>query len=76
MLALTLLRRRYAFDITPRGVVMLAANDRPFHASRFGVPSAAASRLRAAILKHADVILRIALLCGAFVGYALSEIAR
>lgn len=51
-----------------------AANDRPFHAgaSRFGVPSIAASRLRAAILKHADVILRIALLCGAFVGYALS----
>jgi hypothetical protein len=70
-----LLRNDYAFDIRQKGVFMIgAANERSFHAGvpRFGVPSIAASRLRAAILRHADVILRIALLCGAFVGYALS----
>jgi hypothetical protein len=40
--------------------------------SRLGVPSIAATRLRRAVVAHSDVILRVALLCGAFVGYALS----
>jgi hypothetical protein len=43
--------------------------------SRLGVPSIAGTRLRSAIVDHSDVILRVALLCGAFVGYALSGIA-
>ena len=42
---------------------------------RFGLPAGAASRLRAALLAHAEVILRIALLAGAFVWYALSQVA-
>ena len=43
---------------------------------RFGVPAIAASRFRAAVLKHSDLILRIALMCGGFVGYALSGLGR
>jgi hypothetical protein len=39
---------------------------------RFGVPTIAATRFRAIVVKHSDVILRIALICGGFVGYALS----
>lgn len=39
---------------------------------RFGMPTIAASRFRAVVVKHSDVILRIALICGGFVGYALS----
>lgn len=42
---------------------------------RFGLPAGAASRLRAALLARAEVILRIAMLAGAFVGYALSQVA-
>lgn len=55
-----------------------AVNQRSFHAriAPFGLPYAAAPRLRAAILKHAEIILRVALLCGAFLGYALSQFAR
>ena len=40
------------------------------------MPSVAVRRLRNALLRHSDVILRIALMCGAFVGYALSELVR
>ena len=42
--------------------------------SRLRVPSIAATRLRKAVVAHSDVILRVALLSGAFVGYALSGI--
>jgi hypothetical protein len=55
-----------------------AVNSRGFHAhiTPFGLPHAAAPRLRAAVLKHAEIILRVALLCGAFLGYALSQFGR
>jgi hypothetical protein len=55
-----------------------AANDSCVCAavSRFGVPAVAATRVRGAILKHSDVILRIALLCGALLGYAMSGLGR
>ncbi|MGZ5094585.1 MAG: hypothetical protein ACXWCY_29905 [Burkholderiales bacterium] len=43
---------------------------------RLGVPSIAATRFRAAVVKHSDVILRIAVMCGGFVGYALSSLGR
>jgi hypothetical protein len=54
-----------------------AFNQRSFHAhiAPFGLPHAAAPRLRAMILKHAQIILRAALLGGAFLGYALSQFA-
>jgi hypothetical protein len=66
----------YAHDIL-RGVAMVATATRGFDVgmSRLGMPSIAAARLRSAIVDHSDVILRIALLSGAFVGYALSGIA-
>jgi hypothetical protein len=55
-----------------------ATNDSYLYAgmSRFGVPSIAATRFRAAVVKHSDVILRIAVMCGGFLGYALSSFAR
>jgi hypothetical protein len=43
---------------------------------RPAMPSVSVRRLRNALLRHSDVILRIALMCGAFVGYALSELVR
>jgi hypothetical protein len=56
--------------------MLATANERWFdlEISRLGVPSIAATRLRRAIVAHSDVILRVALLSGAFVGYALSGI--
>jgi hypothetical protein len=46
------------------------------YGSGVAVPALAAIRMRDAIVSHSEVLLRIALVCGSFVGYALSEIAR
>jgi hypothetical protein len=47
-------------------------NESPRLSDVFAVPSIAAQRLRAAVVGHSDVILRIALVSGALIGYALS----
>ena len=47
-------------------------NESPRLSDAFAVPSIAAQRLRAAVVSHSDVILRIAWVSGALIGYALS----
>ena len=41
-----------------------------------GTPCRGALRLRATILRHSTVILRLAVLAGAVLGFALSELTR
>ena len=55
-----------------------AAGGRFYHSAMAhrGTPSRGALRLRATILRHSPVILRLAVLSGAVLGYALSELTR
>ncbi len=55
-----------------------SAGGRFYHSAmaHCGAPSRGAIRLRATILRHSTLVLRLAVLSGAVLGYALSELTR